>query len=143
MLYVQPFSKKKIYNLNFFVPSWGQSAGAISVAMQMLAYGGTTSVLFHSAFMMSGAVIPVGNITAGQKYYDFLVRETGCSNSVDTLSCLRQIPISTLKSAVDKTPNIVSYQVGSPTGTYQIYKFLILVVSRWLQHGGLAGMGYF
>ena len=84
----------------------------------MLAYGGTTSGLFHAAFMMSGAASSVGNMTAGQKYYDFLVEETGCGKYVDTLNCLRQVPISTLKSAVDKTPSYFSYQVGARSGEH-------------------------
>jgi acetylcholinesterase len=91
---------------------FGQSAGAISASLQMLAYGGTTENLFHAAFMSSGAPIPVGNITGGQKYYDFLVQETGCDTSTQTLACLRQLPIETLKAAVDKSPNFLSYQVG-------------------------------
>ncbi len=60
--------------------------GAISASLQMLAYGGTTENLttgnlFHAAFMMSEALIPVGNIRGGQKRYDFLVQETGCNMS--------------------------------------------------------------
>ena len=92
----------------------------------MLAYGGTTNDLFHSAFMMSGAPVPVGDMTGGQEYYDFLVQETGCNNCTQTLdngtqslnnctqtlTCLRQVPIDILKAAVDKTPSFNSYQVG-------------------------------
>lgn len=35
--------------------SWGESAGAISVALQMLANGGNTEGLFRGGFMQSGA----------------------------------------------------------------------------------------
>jgi carboxylesterase type B len=77
----------------------------------MLAYGGTTNNLFHAAFMMSGAPIAVGSMTGGQKYYDFLVQETGCNLTPDTLNCLRQLPIEVLKAAVDQTPSFHSYQV--------------------------------
>jgi acetylcholinesterase len=86
----------------------------------MLAYGGTTNDLFHAAFMMSGAPIPVGDMTGGQEYYDFrvLVQETGCNscaqslnNCTQTLACLRQVPIDILRIAVDKTPSFESYQV--------------------------------
>ncbi|KAF8971836.1 carotenoid ester lipase precursor [Flammula alnicola] len=45
---------------------WGESAGSISVALQMVAYRGNSENLFHAAFMQSGAVLPVGNITNGQ-----------------------------------------------------------------------------
>ena len=43
--------------------SWGQSAGSISVSMQMLANGGNTEGLFRAAFMQSGSPLPVGDIT--------------------------------------------------------------------------------
>jgi len=46
--------------------SWGHSTGAISMLLQMLAYGGNSSDLFRGAFMQSGAPIPVGSITEGQ-----------------------------------------------------------------------------
>ncbi|PPR05616.1 hypothetical protein CVT26_009137 [Gymnopilus dilepis] len=90
---------------------WGESAGSISVAMQMLAYGGnTTDNYFQAGFMQSGAIIPVGSLENGQVYYDFLVDETKCSGSADTLECLRELPYETLKDAVDKSPNAFSYQ---------------------------------
>ncbi len=43
--------------------SFGESAGAISVSLQMLAYDGDTGGLFRAGFMMSGSPIPVGDIT--------------------------------------------------------------------------------
>jgi len=43
--------------------SFGQSAGAISVSLQMLAYDGDTEGLFRAGFMMSGSPLPVGDIT--------------------------------------------------------------------------------
>ena len=46
---------------------WGESAGAISVALQMVANGGNTEGLFRAAFMESGFPIPVGDITNGQR----------------------------------------------------------------------------
>ncbi|THV04430.1 alpha/beta-hydrolase [Dendrothele bispora CBS 962.96] len=87
-----------------------KSAGAISVSLQMLANGGDTEGLFRAAFMQSGSPAPVGDITNGQPYYDALVQQTGCSGSADTLQCLREVPYSTLKNAVDASPSIVSYQ---------------------------------
>lgn len=46
--------------------SWGESAGAISVSLHMLANGGNTGGLFRGGFMESGSPIPVGDITNGQ-----------------------------------------------------------------------------
>ncbi|KAF9478094.1 carotenoid ester lipase [Pholiota conissans] len=95
---------------NTKVTIWGQSAGAISVSLQMLAYGGNSADLFQGAFMQSGAPIPVGNITGGQVYYDSLVNQTNCASSNDTLSCLRQVPTEEFQAAVNNTPNYFSYQ---------------------------------
>ncbi|KAI0655443.1 carotenoid ester lipase precursor [Cubamyces menziesii] len=92
------------------VTIWGESAGAISVAMHMLANGGNTEGLFRGAFMESGSPIPTGDITHGQSDYDKLVAETGCTGAADTLQCLREVPYDTIKKAADASPNIFSPQ---------------------------------
>ncbi|TFY81774.1 hypothetical protein EWM64_g2237 [Hericium alpestre] len=92
------------------VTIWGESAGAISAALQMITNGGDTEGLFRAAFMESGSPIPVGDISHGQPYYDDLVERTGCSGSSDTLQCLREVPYSTLKDAMNKSPSIFAYQ---------------------------------
>ncbi|ETW82195.1 Esterase/Lipase [Heterobasidion irregulare TC 32-1] len=92
------------------VTIWGESAGAISVALHMVTNGGNTEGLFRAAFMQSGSPIPVGDISHGQKYYDAIVNETGCSGAADTLQCLRDLPYATLKDAVDNSPMIFTYQ---------------------------------
>ena len=78
----------------------------------MVTNGGNPEGLFHAAFMESGSPIPVGDITHGQKDYDALVKETGCSGSSDTLECLRGVPFDTLMTAINKSPGIFSYQVS-------------------------------
>ncbi|KAJ7366220.1 carotenoid ester lipase precursor [Mycena albidolilacea] len=92
------------------VTIWGESAGAISVSLQMLANGGNTEGLFRAGFMQSGSPIPVGPVENGQKYYDQIVAQTGCSGASDTLECLRTVPFATLKAAQDDTPFIFDYQ---------------------------------
>lgn len=92
------------------VTIWGESAGAISAALQMVAYDANTEGLFRGAFMQSGATIPVGPVENGQIYYDFIVKETGCSGAADTLDCLRTVPYTKLMAAIDKTPSIFAYQ---------------------------------
>ncbi|KAI0694775.1 carotenoid ester lipase precursor [Earliella scabrosa] len=92
------------------VTIWGESAGAMSVALHMLTNSGNTDGLFRGAFMQSGAPIPVGDITHGQAHYDALVAQTKCSVAKDTLHCLRHVPFETLQTAVDKSPGIFSYQ---------------------------------
>jgi carboxylesterase type B len=92
------------------VTLWGQSAGAISVALHMLTNNGDNEGLFRAGFMQSGSPIPVGDISHGQKYYDALVQETGCSSSTDTLDCLRGVPFDQLSSAIETSPGLFSYQ---------------------------------
>lgn len=36
-----------------------------------------------------------------QPYYNTIVNNTGCANAVDTLSCLRALPFTTLNAAVN------------------------------------------
>ncbi|KAJ7777805.1 carotenoid ester lipase precursor [Mycena olivaceomarginata] len=91
------------------VTIWGESAGAISVSLHMLANGGNTEGLFRAGFMQSGSPMPVG--------------PTGCSGASDTLECLRTVPFATLKAAQDNTPFIFAYQV---------YQSRSLVVLAWL-----------
>ncbi|KAK0487104.1 carotenoid ester lipase precursor [Armillaria novae-zelandiae] len=92
------------------VTLWGESAGAISAAMHTIAYDGDTQGLFRAAFMQSGSPIPVGDLEGGQKYYDDIVVQTGCSGSNDTLACLRTVSYETLKAAIDNSPFIFDYQ---------------------------------
>lgn len=92
------------------VTIWGESAGAISVALQMLSNGGDTEGLFRAGFMESGSPIPVGDITDGQEYYDAIVKSTGCSSASDTLACLRTVSYDDLTTAINESPSIFSYQ---------------------------------
>ena len=91
--------------------SWGESAGAISVSLHMLLNNGNHEGLFRGAIMQSGGPIPVGKIENGQRYYDHMVKETGCSKQRDTLECLRKVPYATYKKAMDSSPNFFAYQV--------------------------------
>ncbi|KAJ7886362.1 Alpha/Beta hydrolase protein [Mycena leptocephala] len=77
---------------------------------KMLANGGDTEGLFRAGYMQSGSPVPVGPIENGQKYYDDLVAQTGCSGSADTLACLRTVPYAKLKAAQDASPFFLSYQ---------------------------------
>ncbi|KAI0296557.1 carotenoid ester lipase precursor [Multifurca ochricompacta] len=92
------------------VTIWGESAGAISVAMHMVVNNGKQQGLFRGAIMQSGGPIPVGDIENGQKYYDALVKNAACDHSRDTLACLRKVPYSRLKYAMDISPNFFAYQ---------------------------------
>ncbi len=77
----------------------------------MLTNNGNQNGLFRGAIMQSGGPIPVGDIENGQRYYDHMVEKTGCSKSTDTLDCLRKVPYTTFKKAMDDSPNFFAYQV--------------------------------
>ena len=108
------FSSGRLYT---FIHSWGESAGAISAALHMVANGGDTEGLFRGAFMQSGSPIPIGDITNGQKYYDALVAQTGCTGAADSLQCLREVPYDKLMDAINDSPGILSYQVRNLRST--------------------------
>jgi hypothetical protein len=84
------------------------------VGLQMVANDGNSEGLFRAGFMQSGSPLPVGNILQGQKYYDALVSDTGCSSASDTLQCLREVPCETLFDAVNQSPSLrlSSYDVS-------------------------------
>ena len=102
--------------------SWGESSGAISVALHMLVNKGDQEGLFRGGIMQSGGPIPVGDIEHGQQYYDTLVKNAACDTDPDTLECLRNVPYERLKYAMDASPDFFSYQV----------KQIVLVIGRGL-----------
>ncbi|ETW82212.1 Esterase/Lipase [Heterobasidion irregulare TC 32-1] len=90
------------------VTIWGESAGSVSVALQMITNGGNSEGLFHGAFMQSGSPLIVGDITHGQPYYDLIVNEVGCNGTEDTLQCLREAPYEKFQAASSSTPSLFS-----------------------------------
>ncbi|KAI0046103.1 alpha/beta-hydrolase [Auriscalpium vulgare] len=92
------------------VTIWGESAGAISVALQLVTNGGNSEGLFSSAFMQSGSFFPAGPVAEGQPFYDALVANVSCAAANDTLQCLREVPIDRLRTAINASPNIFAFQ---------------------------------
>ena len=78
----------------------------------MLVNDGNNEGLFHAAFMESGAVLPVGDLTNGQEVYDAFVKNAGCQNSTDTLQCLRQASFASIKQAIDASDSFFSPSVS-------------------------------
>ncbi|KIK54659.1 hypothetical protein GYMLUDRAFT_176940 [Collybiopsis luxurians FD-317 M1] len=83
----------------------GESAGAESVSMQLLAFGQTSTNLFRGGIMESGTAttssFPTLNET--QQVYDEVVASTGCSSSSNTLACLRAVPVETIIAATNRS----------------------------------------
>ncbi|KAH8172311.1 carboxylesterase family protein [Sarocladium implicatum] len=79
------------------VTIWGESAGARSLGMQLIAYEGQSGNLFHQASLESGSPVAIfHDASYWQPYFDALVDKTGCGNVTDHLHCLRELPWQTL-----------------------------------------------
>ncbi|KAI0265660.1 carotenoid ester lipase precursor [Gloeopeniophorella convolvens] len=91
------------------VTIWGESAGAVSASLHMVANGGNTEGLFRAAFMNSGAPPPDGDSSNGQPLYDALVAATNCTGSTDTLECLRRAQLSAIQAAQNASPYFLGF----------------------------------
>ncbi|KAF1918414.1 Alpha/Beta hydrolase protein [Ampelomyces quisqualis] len=97
------------------VTIWGESAGSISVMDQMLLYDGDYTYkgkpLFRGGIMNSGSIVPAQlfDSTKAQAIYDTVVKESGCSGSLDTLNCLRATPYTKFLQACNAVPGILGY----------------------------------
>ncbi|KAI1100539.1 alpha/beta-hydrolase [Jackrogersella minutella] len=77
----------------------GDSAGAASISLQMVAYGGKDSGLFHAGAAESISFAPVLTIEQSQYQYNNFSMRLGCSNSTDSLACLRSKTYEELQTA--------------------------------------------
>ena len=97
------------------VTIWGESAGAISVAAQMILYDGDHThngkPLFRGAIMNSGTGVPTDPVDCpkGQAVYNTVVKYAGCDSASDTLECLRGLPYQDMLDAVNSVPGLLSY----------------------------------
>ena len=85
---------------------FGESAGAGSVGIHAIAYGGRDDGLFRGIIGESGSPILLGpryNLSVGQATFDSISDTVGCSNSSDTLGCLRSTNYETLNAAINVT----------------------------------------
>ncbi|TCD65524.1 hypothetical protein EIP91_002532 [Steccherinum ochraceum] len=124
------------------VTIWGQSAGAMSVSLQLLTNGGDAEGLFRGAIMESGSATSISD-GDGQDLYDELVTQTGCANTTDTLECLRQAPFAVLKAAIDATPSALSTSSLTFTwGPRVDGKFLVDTPSRLILNGSIANVSF-
>ncbi|MCJ1250311.1 hypothetical protein MMC30_007537 [Trapelia coarctata] len=88
------------------VTIWGESAGANDVGMHLLAYGGCNDKLFRAAIMESGNPISDFAIQGSAFYqpaYDAIVQATNCTDTMDTLQCLRSVPFAQFNAALNTT----------------------------------------
>ncbi|KAI1862704.1 uncharacterized protein JN550_010041 [Neoarthrinium moseri] len=95
------------------VTIWGESAGARSLGMQLVAHEGKHDGLFRGAILESGSpVAKFVNASTWQPYFDALVAKAGCASATDRLSCLRGLDWHVLNNIFNGTTPL---GVVSPT----------------------------
>lgn len=99
-----PIIPGSVFRCLFILGRWGESAGAISVFLQLYANDGNTEGLFRAGIMGSGFAPPTKDITTVQVTYDFVVDQVGCASASDTLACLRTVPVNSLLAAANVAP---------------------------------------
>ncbi|KAK9341933.1 Alpha/Beta hydrolase protein [Lipomyces starkeyi] len=80
---------------------WGESGGAVSVAIHLVAYGGESETdLFHKGVLESGTVTVISYqpMTVTQTWYDSISSRAGCGTSPGSFTCLQKVPAETLRS---------------------------------------------
>ncbi|KAJ6180361.1 hypothetical protein N7519_010822 [Penicillium mononematosum] len=79
---------------------WGESAGAYSVGAHLVTNNGDNEGLFRAAILDSGSAVgpPYNGTEWHQPMYNRIVERTGCTNSTNTLQCLRELPYAALYS---------------------------------------------
>ena len=94
------------------VTIWGQSVGAASVGMHLLAYGGRDDGLFQAAIAQSGS--PAGFYQKTPEdvkaTWESIVNKTGCSDATDPISCLRGVSTEGYSDACNATASFGAYQ---------------------------------
>ncbi|WYZ38622.1 hypothetical protein EsH8_III_000536 [Colletotrichum jinshuiense] len=96
------------------VTLWGQSAGAMSIGQQILAYGGKHEGLFRGAIMVSGNAGVVTNMLFPTHpnhllAYETVLKATGCADAEHTLDCIREAPADVIWNATS------GFQLPVPT----------------------------
>ncbi|OJJ47765.1 hypothetical protein ASPZODRAFT_151213 [Penicilliopsis zonata CBS 506.65] len=79
----------------------GESSGAGSVGVHLVAFGGRNDSLFRAAIAESGGPTAQAyyvNASAWEPNYQNITRMANCSDASDTLSCLRTVPTDTLSN---------------------------------------------
>lgn len=97
----------------------GESAGGGSVGAHLTAYGGRDDKLFRAAISQSGfpsRIAGAPTVAEWQPIYDYVVSATNCSSAVDSLACLRTVPIADLSAVVNSTFNGINVGTGAGYG---------------------------
>lgn len=118
----------------------GESSGGTSVGAQLLAYNGRDDGIFAHAIAESGAPIglsPYPTVQSQQPVYDNITRAAGCSNSSDTLACLRTLSTSQLNAIINSTAT-----AGARYGPVIDNDFIVTSAAEQLSNGNFVHVPY-
>jgi carboxylesterase type B len=96
----------------------GDSAGAASVNLHLIAYGGRDDGLFHAAIGESNSFGAQLTVEESQYQYDGLVQRTECDKSPDTLKCLRDLDVAVIAKNNINMPTPGGVPNGLPVFMY-------------------------
>ncbi|KAF1962025.1 alpha/beta-hydrolase [Byssothecium circinans] len=85
------------------VTIFGESAGALSTGMHLVAYGGRDDSLFRGAILQSGNPISYSTWKYNASHLQEAASALGCGNATTKLDCLRTIDTSTLNTFINST----------------------------------------
>lgn len=88
------------------VTIWGESSGSFAVGQLLLSYGGSTDNLFHRSIQESGSATTAwcNGTDWYQPIYDNIVEQANCSDAIDTLDCLRNVPYEDFYPLLNQYP---------------------------------------
>ncbi len=97
------------------VTIWGESSGAISVGLHLLAYNGRDDKLFSGAIAESGPPSGVGLLNPSKDLaevlYTNITTAAGCGSAVDKLACLRLLSTAELNNILEPIEGESYYQI--------------------------------
>ncbi|KAK0560854.1 hypothetical protein OC861_006098, partial [Tilletia horrida] len=94
------------------VTLWGESAGAVSIGMHLVAYGAKSSRgLYRAAIAESGSPYRLPRTEDLQTGFDIMVNSTGCAKSkLGGLECLRRVSTGKFNAAMSQVPGLFSWR---------------------------------
>ncbi|KAF3939760.1 Acetylcholinesterase [Dactylella cylindrospora] len=130
------------------VTVFGESAGGMSIGLQMIAYGGRDEGLFSGAVMQSGAPVYFTKTISPesvQPVVDEMVAEVGCADAADAMECLRSVEVGKLDKFLRGTsaggpPRALAFQPMVDGGFVQGFGSHLLKNGRYVKVPTIIGV---
>ncbi|KAJ7135504.1 carboxyesterase [Mycena crocata] len=87
----------------------GESSGAGSVALHLLAHGGEKNPPFRAAVIQSAGLDSIYTDSHTELCFGNVTKQVGCDSASDIVSCLRKASLGSIVSAVNNKPSTCKY----------------------------------